>query len=186
MRSTKIRALLSAASLAAVLGAVQSRHPAAAPRSKSEPQAAMPVTAEQVVADIHKTNEEEIAMGTLAEQKGGSAKVKRYGQRLVRDHAFADKRMAKIAAKEGVTVKEAALDPESQMMMTKLEGLSGKEFDRAFLEAMAAGHRKALDKLTAVRRSLDDPRLSRFVAKLLPILNQHYRLATHLQGKASA
>lgn len=50
---------------------------------------------EQVIAKVHQANQMEIQIGKLAEQKGASAGVKRYGGLLRRDHQKGDQLVTK-------------------------------------------------------------------------------------------
>lgn len=53
---------------------------------------------------LHESNQKEIAMGTLAADKGTDAKVKAYGKRLVSDHTAADKKVAALLKKKKLTM----------------------------------------------------------------------------------
>ena len=57
-----------------------------------------------LVMKIHKINQMEIQAGQLAQRNGSSAKVKQFGQQLVRDHQAADKKITTLAQSLGVTL----------------------------------------------------------------------------------
>src|SRR5688572_22786392 len=52
----------------------------------------------QVLSDLHKTNQKEIQLGQLAQQKGASAEVRNFGQHLIKDHQEADAKVTEGAA----------------------------------------------------------------------------------------
>lgn len=58
-----------------------------------------------LVMKIHRINQMEIKAGQLAQRNGSSAKVKQYGQQLVRDHQAADQKLTTLARSLGVTLK---------------------------------------------------------------------------------
>lgn len=58
-----------------------------------------------LVMKIHRINQMEIRAGRLAQKNGSSAKVKQYGQQLVRDHQAADQKLTTLAQRMGVTLK---------------------------------------------------------------------------------
>lgn len=61
---------------------------------------------EIVLARMHQTHQQEIKMGQLA-QRNGSAKVKSYGARLVKDHTAAEKKVTAVAKKLGFSTMSA-------------------------------------------------------------------------------
>ena len=63
-----------------------------------------------LVMKIHKINQMEIQAGQLAQRNSSSAKVKQYGQQLVRDHQAADQKVTTLAQSLGVTLKNDGMD----------------------------------------------------------------------------
>jgi uncharacterized protein (DUF305 family) len=66
--------------------------------------------------------------------------------------------------------------------LDKLRKLNGSEFDAAFLQFMAEGHAKSIEKLKVSREKLRDKDVRDLVDKLIPILEQHRELAAHHEG----
>lgn len=165
-------ALLCAAAASA---ADQSAGPGPAPRSMS---------AERLVSKIHQTNQMEIQLGRLAQRKGSTGSVKRYGLLLERDHRLGDKDAMNVAADENLRVEALPMSAEDRAAMAKLQALDGRAFDAAFLKAMDEGHKKAIALLDTAQDRTGDPRVDRLVGRLLPILRQHRELSQHLQGGA--
>src|SRR5690606_38864196 len=56
---------------------------------------------------------------------------------------------------------------------SKLEALSGQEFDRAYIEAMVKDHEKAVAMFEKQSRTSKDAELKTFAEKTLPVLKQH-------------
>ncbi|HJS44583.1 MAG TPA: DUF4142 domain-containing protein [Gemmatimonadales bacterium] len=61
---------------------------------------------EMVLTRMHQTHQKEIKMGQLA-QRNGSAKVKSYGARLVKEHSAADQKVTAVAKKLGISTTSA-------------------------------------------------------------------------------
>ena len=143
-----------------------------------------------VLSKMHMTNEMEVKLGELAKKKGASDEVRRYGDRLVRDHRFADGKVEDMAKAKGIALQmpEAKTDAEKQdmqkdqQMVQKVEGMSGRDFDKAFLEMMAVGHAKAIAMLTQAHDVTKDPELKDMLGKMVPILRQHEVVAQKLQS----
>lgn len=68
----------------------------------------------------------------------------------------------------------------------KLEGLSGTEFDRAFVKASVTHHEKAVKEFEKASQSAEDQELKAFAAKTLPTLREHLSQAQGLQAQVGA
>jgi putative membrane protein len=92
------------------------------------------------------TNMAEIQLGNLAEQKAQSPQVKDFAQMMVRDHTKANDDLKQIAKAQNIDLP-TQLDDEHQDLRQKLQGLSGADFDREYMDAMVDGHQDAVDML---------------------------------------
>lgn len=144
--------------------------------------AAVALDAQEVVSLIHHTSGIEIMLGELAKQKGHSAAIRRYGDRLARDHRFADRKIMALARRERIIVLEQEPDSLEKQADQKLQGAQGVQFDALFLAEMEKGHQRVINALSATEGQLRDLRLRDLVGRLLPILKQHHHLAANLQG----
>lgn len=81
----------------------------------------------------------EVQLGHVASQKGTSQDVKQFGQKMVEDHTKMGGQMKGVASQVGVT-PPTLLSPKDQVIKTRLESLSGKQFDDAYIRAMVKDH----------------------------------------------
>ena len=81
----------------------------------------------------------EIQLGQLATQKASSDDVKKFGQRMVDEHGKLNQQLAQVASAQGVTLNQQP-DPGDQMLKDNLSSLSGKAFDKAYLDIMLKDH----------------------------------------------
>jgi putative membrane protein len=81
----------------------------------------------------------EVKMGELAEQKGTSEAVKKFGQRMAQDHTKADEELRRAAMKENMSLP-TDLDTKDQATYDALAKLSGSSFDRAYARDMVKDH----------------------------------------------
>ncbi len=154
------------------------------PGARPAPPAAEQSSARRVASQIRAVNEMEVKLGRLARKKGATAAVRRYGQLLERDHRYADRKLAELARRERIALAPPAASAGEAKMAAKLASLSGKAFDRQFLADMQQGHERAIELLRQAQGQLADANLREFVAKLIPILDQHRQLSRDLKGKA--
>jgi putative membrane protein len=148
----------------------------------------------KIVAHLHHVNQMEIDLGKAA-QKSGTAGVKTYGETLVTDHQSADKdltsfakthKLATIPADKPMTDADKQEDKEMQSQVTKLKSLKGAEFDREFLNMMAAGHDKELAKIDVAMGAATDPDLQSMLKATKPVLQRHADQARDLQKNPQA
>jgi putative membrane protein len=81
----------------------------------------------------------EVELGKLAADKGASEDVKMFGRKMVEDHTKMGDQMKTVAAKVGVTPPSMS-GAEAMAEKAKLEMLSGKSFDDAYIKAMVKDH----------------------------------------------
>jgi putative membrane protein len=94
----------------------------------------------------------DIAAGKLAAKKTSNPKVKEFAEMMVRDHTSMNNQAAQLAKKLNVTPEESptsqSLKSDGKMNLTKLRGLSGAAFDKAYIDNEVTYHEsviKALD-----------------------------------------
>lgn len=114
----------------------------------------------------------EVALGKLAETKAANAKVKNFAEMMVKDHSKANDELMAIAKTKNITLP-AAPDAEHQKKLDDLSKLSGKDFDKAYVDAMVDGHKKVLDMMKMAADKCSDSELKAFAAKTAPVVQMH-------------
>src|SRR5437868_119679 len=109
--------------------------------------------AKDILNDLHGTNQMEIHMGQLAQDKGATDDVRNYGKELLSDHGDSDKKVQEAASKLGIALKPAQQGVMDKMKMKSLESKTGNEFDRSFAKEMIDDHKKDISKLQAAQKS---------------------------------
>ena len=140
---------------------------------------------QQILQKLHMANQKEISMGRLAEQNG-TEKVKDYAQTLERDHQDADQKVMDLAKRKGFSLSDTPKSADTQQKMRdhadRLSGLKGAEFDRAFTNMMAMGHRHLLQMAQGWTSNCKDQDVCSLLNTLLPKLQQHAQTAERLRG----
>lgn len=114
----------------------------------------------------------EVALGKLAETKATNAQVKSFAAMMVTDHGKANDELMAIAKTKNITLP-AAPDADHQKKLEDLSKLSGKDFDKAYVDAMVDGHKKALDLMQNAAKNCADADLKAFAAKTAPVVQTH-------------
>ncbi len=159
--------------LAGVLAQAQTS-PASGP---TDPQIAMiVVTADNV----------DIAAGKLAAKKSSNPKVKEFAELMVRDHTSVNNQATQLAKKLNVTPEESptskSLKSDGVKNLAKLRGLSGAEFDKAYIDNEVTYHEaviKAVDD--ALIPNAKNAELKALLESGKPIFESHLNHAKELQ-----
>jgi len=118
----------------------------------------------------------EVELGKLAVDKAASDQVKKFGQRMVDDHSKASEELKTLAQNKHITLPDA-IDPQDKALHDRLAKLSGAAFDRAYMQAMLADHRKDVNEFRIEARSGKDADVKGWAAKTLPTLEEHLKMA---------
>jgi putative membrane protein len=141
------------------------------------------VTPESFASQAAIIGKAEIELGQLALKNTQDAGVRKYAERMVKDHSAADKKLKAIAAKESLQLPQS-LDQEHESLKMKLQSLKGADFDRAYMNAMAKGHDKAVALFESASQQTQMPgELKQFAASTLPTLEEHKEMAHSLHEK---
>jgi putative membrane protein len=146
---------------------------------------------ERFIEQAARAGHAEIAAGKLAATRGSSEEVKAFARQAVEHHARANRELEEIAIKKGVAWPSA---PHwwQQRELKKLQGLSGHEFDRRYMqEAGVDDHEDTVKLFRKARNDATDPEVKAFFEKKLPVVEQHFEMARALErsmkeGSASA
>ena len=126
----------------------------------------------------------EMEASRLAGQRSQNAEVKRFAERMLRDHGkTTDELKAMLPQLQGVSAQQmtADLDQQHRALVQQLQGVQGAEFDRVFARQQVQSHQAAVDLFRGYAQSGDDERLKRWASQTLPSLEEHLREAQQLQ-----
>jgi putative membrane protein len=140
-------------------------------------------TSATILAQIHKANLKEIAIGKIAEGKASTSEVRAYADQLVQDHTNADQIVVAMAQKTGAHLHESA---HGKLADEKLSSAGGATFDRLFLQQTGADQERLIRSLQQEREDASDDDLEALIDKTMPILEQHRDLAQILMKKEQA
>ena len=144
----------------------------------TDPQIAMiAVTADTVDIDA----------GKLAVEKSSNPKVKQFGQMMVTDHTSVNKKATALAKKLKLTPEESdtsrSLKSDGDKNLEKLRGLSGAEFDKAYVDNEVAYHEAVIKAVTdTLIPNTKNAELKKLLESAGPVFNSHLTHAKELQS----
>jgi putative membrane protein len=113
----------------------------------------------------------EVELGKLAAQKAADPEVKKFGQMMVTDHGKANTELKTLAGKKNITLP-ADLGSH-QSTLDRLKGLSGADFDKAYVSAMLDDHEADVKAFQSQADNSADADVKAFAAKTVPVLKKH-------------
>lgn len=138
----------------------------------------------QVAMDNH----QEIMMARVGEQKASNAGVKSFAQKLATDHTKALSELETVARGKSVTIPSqytststASSTATQNADERRLSGLSGAEFDRAFVKQMVDDHQKAISAFEREEKATQDSAIRNYINTTLPTLRSHLSEAQNLE-----
>lgn len=118
----------------------------------------------------------EVMLGNLALQKSQNEQVRSFAQQMVSDHTAANEELKALAASKSVTLP-TDVNSKQRNAMNKLNGMSGTEFDKAFMRQMVKDHEAAVKLFQREAERGTDEATKAFAAKTLPTLQGHLQMA---------
>lgn len=98
----------------------------------------------QIVEAVMAANAMDSAHGSIAAQRASNAEVKEFGRMMVRDHGALNKQVAELAGRINVS-PTTTVAPMSDT--AALQGRSGADFDRAYIDSEVTMHQDVLNRL---------------------------------------
>lgn len=122
----------------------------------------------------------EVELAKLALQKSTNADVKKFAQMMVTDHTKANDELKALATKKNVTLPTDI--GSHKTTLADLNGKTGAEFDKAYVEAMVDDHETDVD-LFSDNTDNSDADIKAFTTKTLPTLQSHLKMIKDIQTK---
>lgn len=123
-----------------------------------------------------RAGQKEVQLGNLAVQQASAPAVRDFAQQMVSDHGAANEELKSIATTAGLT------PPTPEGPDGALAGLTGAQFDQAYVNAMVADHEKAVALFEREATQGTHQALRDFAAAKLPTLRHHLEMAQQLQA----
>jgi putative membrane protein len=130
-------------------------------------------------------NHLEVRLGQLAQSKTSNSAVRQFGQRMVSDHTRLQQDLGSMTSRSAIALNPA-LTPADSQKITRLESLSGAQFDQAYMSMMIQDHQADAAKFETQSRNADSPQVRELAARSLPVLQQHLSLAQQVGRQVNA
>jgi putative membrane protein len=156
-----------------------------APADTAKPAAAAPNDA-QIAHIVVTVNSIDSAAGVMAKQKGSAKSVKDFAQTMINDHSAVNKQAVALATKLKVTPEDndvsKSLKSAGDASTSNLQGKSGGDFDKAYIDNEVTFHQNALDAIDkTLIPSAQNAELKSLLEKTRPAVAAHLARAKDIQ-----
>jgi putative membrane protein len=124
------------------------------------------------------SGEAEVAISNLALEKSLNEQVRKFAERMVKDHTAANQRLMSLEEGSSRTLPKQ-MEQKHEAMLDKLSQLSGDEFDRQYMQGQVQDHQAAV-KLFASEATKPSGPVDALAGELLPALRQHLQMAEEI------
>ena len=167
---------LSTAALCVAAGcATQTTEQLGGARSKT-----LSATDNDYFRDITLSNLTEIQTSQMALQTSTNGQVKEFAEHMLADHGSAGSQVKAVATAKGVTLP-SMLDAAHAKMVQSLQGKTGADFDRAYLDLQVVAHQAAVNLDEVEANNGNDPEVKSLANALLPVLRGHLTKAKQVK-----
>jgi putative membrane protein len=124
----------------------------------------------------------EIELSKLALKKSDNEDVKQFARQMVADHTKLMNDMKPFADQMGIT-PPTRLSPKQQKLFDRLNGLSGTQFDKEYINAMVVDHHNDLHEFKAQESSTSNPDLKKTISKGIEMIQAHTHMIDQIAEK---
>jgi predicted outer membrane protein len=157
--------------------------PDATPRLPPQPGQGLALEDRMFISRAFNLSEAEIEAGRLAVEKASGPGVKEFGQRLVTEHEKLRGAVQQLAEKNGITVDPHASRSWWEGALQRLAGLSGQEFDRAYMRWQLETHLATVNLYQTQASHTPQLELSRFAITTLVDIQRLFEQAKELGAR---
>jgi putative membrane protein len=138
---------------------------------------------QEFVQKAAKSNQMEVDIANMADDKAANSNVKDYAEQLERDHSDVLDDLRRIANRADVNL-DTTPPVEKASMDNKLNAASGRAFDREYISMMIENHKKGIADFERMQ-STATGELKAFIDKTLPVMREHLQKAETLSAEVS-
>jgi putative membrane protein len=179
---------LSFAFICSAYGAQDTSSDKPQPTTVDNRPASSQLTEPQILAELRETNRIFIKFGSLAREKGSTLNVRRFGDRIMRDHTLSQSMISEYAQNHNLTIPMDAGSSETKTaappfpdIPDELKRVGGAKLDSAFLHAVVDRYQRTIDYFANTQDALPaESTLKIWLGKLLPIFRQNLSVASQL------
>jgi putative membrane protein len=127
----------------------------------------------------------EVMLSETALQRSQNEEVRAFAQQMITDHTAANNELKQLATTKSITLP-ASVNTKQQATLTKLNSMSGADFDREYMKTMVKDHEKMVKLFEKTSERATDTEAKTFAGKTLPSLQSHLTAARNINDRIRA
>jgi putative membrane protein len=128
----------------------------------------------------------EVLSSDLALKRAADPQIKEFAKRMVVDHRASNDKLNSTVQSAQLPPPPTGIYPVQQEVMDQLSTASGREFDRAYVDAQVKTHKEAVELFSTYANEGDNAGLKTFAQQTLPTLADHFKHVKTLEGASPA
>jgi putative membrane protein len=124
----------------------------------------------------------EVELGKIAREKASSARVKAFGEMMVKDHTEANNNLKAIATSLNIALPDS-VGNDTKKDIDKMNMKKGRDFDKAYVDMMLDDHKKDIAEFRKCADNCSDSTIKLFAYNMLPVLEKHLDSIKAIAGK---
>jgi putative membrane protein len=140
------------------------------------------ITEATFLAEAASSSQMEVQLAQLALDRSAHPEVKTFARMLLDHHTKANKELMDLAAGMNMTLSGTLL-PEHQKIVDKLSKLTGREFDKKYMDDLEEVHEQDIALYEVISNKAPTTSIRAFAIRTLPVLRTHEHQADELEDK---
>lgn len=168
----RIRCVLAAVSVCILLSCNQNSTEKNSAVVKQQPLMVVEKVDADFIATVNDIVNAEIAAGKLAMAKGSDKRIKNFGRIMVKDYTKALTKLNKLAATKRIRLPQKPT-LETVNKLAALNSMTGKDFDRAYIDYITADHKNAILIFENAQKNCFDKDIKAIARKGILVFKRH-------------
>lgn len=144
----------------------------------------------QIAMVVMAADTAEVSQAKMAATKAQNKQVKTFASHMAMDHSTNEHQVAQFDKKKKMTPEESQLSQtlttQAQQTATQLQGMSGAQFDKAYMDAQVQQHQMVLDALNnQLIPNAQNAQLKTMLQKTAKKVAEHLEMAKKIQSSMS-
>jgi putative membrane protein len=123
-----------------------------------------------------------VQLGNIAEKKAHNKEIKDFANMMISDHSKINDELKSLAQKNNINLPDSP-GKDKQDKINDLEKLSGRKFEKQYVDMMAEDHENDIAKFKEESQSAVSPEVRQWAAETLPTLQKHLDKIKEIQKK---
>jgi len=140
----------------------------------------------EILAQLKAIDENEMRAAATAQQKKVTGQVRKYARMLEQDHSMDLQDVQQLSDSLGLTMTDTTtvdqLHARGEEILSRLQPLTGDEFNRTFVTEMVNGHREALQMIDDFLKTAQNENVRSHLSQVRDKIAMHLREGEKLQA----